>query len=192
MKTVRKEVEPIEEGFIPFNEYPRPQLKRDSFFNLNGKWLLNGNEILVPFPPESKKSGYTEKVKSKLEYVKEFTLPQDFEKSLFEDNSKNRLILHFGAVDQIVSVCVDGFFVGTHTGGYLPFSFDVTDYLSANPIHEIRLQVKDTLSHIYPYGKQKKNRGGMWYTPVSGIWQTVWMEVVPEIYVSKIRIDPDM
>ncbi len=192
MKTVRKDFTPIDDSIIPFKEYPRPQLKRDSFFNLNGKWLLNGNEILVPFPPESKKSGYTEKVKSKLEYVKEFTLPQDFEKSLFDDNSKNRLILHFGAVDQIVSVCVDGFFVGTHTGGYLPFSFDVTDYLSANTIHEIRLQVKDTLSHKYPYGKQRKNRGGMWYTPVSGIWQTVWMEVVPEIYVSKMRIEPDM
>ena len=175
----------------PFQEYPRPQLKRDSYFNLNGKWILNGREILVPFPPQSKASSYEGKIGSRLEYVKDFTLPTDFENCITSDEKK-RLIIHFGAVDQIATLSIDGSFVGSHEGGYLPFSFDITDYLSKNQIHQIRLEVNDTLSHIYPYGKQRKNRGGMWYTPVSGIWQTVWMEVVPEIYVSKIKIEPDM
>lgn len=174
----------------PFQEYPRPQLKRDSYFNLNGKWILNGEEILVPFPPESEASGFQGKIGSNLEYVKAFALPEDFETALKSDDSQNRLILHFGAVDQVATLSVDGSFVGSHHGGYLPFSFDITDYLSGNNVHEIRLQVKDTLSHKYPYGKQRKNRGGMWYTPVSGIWQTVWMEIVPEIYVSKLKLLP--
>ena len=175
-----------------FAEYPRPQLKRDSYFNLNGNWILNGNDILVPFPPESKAACYEGKIGKNLEYVKEFSLPEDFEKSLASTECKNRLILHFGAVDQVAYLSVDGNFVGSHTGGYLPFSFDITDYLSKNSLHEIRLDVKDSLNHKYPYGKQKKNRGGMWYTPVSGIWQSVWMEIVPEIYISKLKILPDM
>lgn len=172
----------------PFQEYPRPQLKRDSYFNLNGTWILNGKEIIVPFPPQSKASGYKEKALKKLEYIKEFTLPLDFEKSLNTKQTENRLILHFGAVDQIAYLSVDGNFVGNHIGGYLPFSFDITDYLSNNKIHQIALEVTDDLNHKYPYGKQKKHPGGMWYTPVSGIWQTVWMEIVPEIYVSKVKI----
>ena len=174
----------------PFQEYPRPQLKRDSYFNLNGKWILNGEEILVPFPPESEASGFQGKIGSNFEYVKAFALPEEFKTALTSENTQNRLILHFGAVDQVATLSVDGSFVGSHHGGYLPFSFDITDYLSENNVHEIRLQVKDTLSHKYPYGKQRKNRGGMWYTPVSGIWQTVWMEIVPEIYVSKLKLLP--
>lgn len=175
-----------------FTEYPRPQLKRKSYFNLNGKWILNGEEIIVPFPPQSKISGYKRKVGKHLEYVKKFVLPKDFEEALFSKENKNRIILHFGAVDQIAQLSVDGNFVGTHFGGYLPFSFDITDYLSKNLNHEIRMEVKDSLNHKYPYGKQKKKSGGMWYTPVSGIWQTVWMEVVPETYISKIKINPNM
>lgn len=141
-----------------FAEYPRPQLKRDSYLNLNGNWILNGNDILVPFPPESKAACYEGKIEKNLEYVKEFSLPEDFEKSLASNECKNRLILHFGAVDQVAYLSVDGNFVGSHTGGYLPFSFDITDYLSKNSLHEIRLDVKDSLNHKYPYGKQKKNR----------------------------------
>ena len=89
-------------------------------------------------------------------------------------------------------VFVNDIFVGSHLGGYLPFSFDITDYLeNYSEKQKITLVAEDNLNHFFPYGKQKKNRGGMWYTPVSGIWQTVWMEIVPEIYISKIKILPD-
>ena len=80
---------------IPFSEYPRPQMKRDSFFNLNGTWKLNGKDILVPFPPESKASNFNGKISSDLEYTKEFILPDDFITQLFQNNSKNHLLLHF-------------------------------------------------------------------------------------------------
>ena len=177
---------------IPFSEYPRPQMKRDSFFNLNGTWKLNGKDILVPFPPESQASNFNGKINSDLEYTKEFVLPDDFRNQLFQNKSKKRLLLHFGAVDQIATIFVNDVFVGTHHGGYLPFYFDITDYLTENSAKQtIKVIAKDTLNHLFPYGKQKKNRGGMWYTPVSGIWQTVWMEIVPEIYISKLKIVPD-
>ena len=177
---------------IPFSEYPRPQMKRDSFFNLNGTWKLNDKDILVPFPPESQASNFNGKISSDLEYTKEFVLPDDFRNQLFQNNSKKRLLLHFGAVDQIATIFVNNVFVGTHHGGYLPFYFDITDYLTENSAKQtIKVIAKDTLNHLFPYGKQKKNRGGMWYTPVSGIWQTVWMEIVPEIYISKLKIVPD-
>ena len=182
----------MQEKSSVFTEYPRPQLRRDSFFNLNGKWLANESEIIVPFPPESPASEYNGKLCATYEYKKEFELPDDFVAALKNQNQKNRVILHFGAVDQKATVFVNDIFVGSHLGGYLPFSFDITDYLeNYSEKQKITLVAEDNLNHFFPYGKQKKNRGGMWYTPVSGIWQTVWMEIVPEIYISKIKILPD-
>ncbi len=178
----------------PWSVYPRPQLKRDSFFSLNGKWDFKivtnldttpyfEGEILVPFPPESKLSGVEKRIpdNATLIYKRSFTLPRDFK--------SERVILHFGAVDQIASVFINEKEVGTHTGGYIPFSFDITDLLLDGE-NEITVRAIDELSKTYTYGKQRKNRGGMWYTPVSGIWQTVWIESVPKNYVESIKIDP--
>ncbi len=165
-------------------EYPRPQMKRDSFFPLDGKWeLLAENEtfeILVPFCPESILSGVNRIFSDRLLcYKKSFTLPEGF--------NKGRVIIHFGAVDQKCTLFINGSEVGEHIGGYDAFSFDITDYLEN--INEINLFVTDESDIKLPYGKQKKKRGGMWYTGVSGIWQSVWLESVPENYIKKIKID---
>ena len=165
--------------------YPRPQLKRDSFFSLNGKWEIETDkgkeDILVPFPPESVLSGVGRIIDEnpKYTYKKSFTLPDGF--------VKDRVILHFGAVDQVCEIKLNGKLVGAHIGGYDAFSFDITDALEAE--NTLEVYVEDNLdSHILPYGKQKNNRGGMWYTPVSGIWQTVWVESVPKKYISALDI----
>jgi len=174
---------------IPWNVYPRPQMKRDSFLCLNGEWevAVNGEApraIRIPFCPESLLSGLCIPPSDvvTMDYRKAFALPEDF--------SKRRVLLHFGAVDQIATVSLNGCSIGSHTGGYEAFSFDVTDYLQDN--NELIVEVSDELkSHTLPYGKQRADRGGMWYTPVSGIWQTVWLESVPETYVKSLRIDTD-
>ena len=174
---------------IPWDVYPRPQMKRDSFLCLNGEWevTVNGEApraIRIPFCPESLLSGLCIPPSDvvTMDYRKTFTLPEDF--------SKRRVLLHFGAVDQIATVSLNGCSIGSHTGGYEAFSFDVTDYLQDN--NELIVEVSDELkSHTLPYGKQRADRGGMWYTPVSGIWQTVWLESVPETYVESLRIDTD-
>lgn len=177
---------------IPHNFYPRPALKRDSFFCLNGKWSFEAQagkemprqferEILVPFCPESLLSGINETFPESyyLFYKKKFSLPEGF--------IKDRVILHFGAVDQIADVFLNGEFLGRHVGGYEPFSFDITENLLQN--NTLVVRVRDHLSdHILPYGKQKRKRGGMWYTQTSGIWQTVWIESTPEAYVKSIDI----
>ena len=95
-----------------------------------------------------------------------------------------------GAVDQVAEVFLNGCLLGKHEGGYLPFTFDVTEYISEET-NRIDVKVKDTLSARYPYGKQRRARGGMWYTPVSGIWQSVWMECVPWVYISGLKIETD-
>ena len=175
---------------IPWDTYPRPQMKRDSFLCLNGEWKLsvasmNGIEnqpILVPFCPESILSGVGMEPQGSvtLIYRKSFTLPDGF--------NKGRILLHFGAVDQIATVSLNGHPVGKHTGGYEAFSFDITDFLQSE--NHLTVEVSDELiTHTLPYGKQRVDRGGMWYTPVSGIWQTVWLESVPETYVRTLRID---
>ena len=177
-------------SIIPWNTYPRPQMKRDSFFCLNGEWKLsvasmNGMEdkpILVPFCPESLLSGVgiPPANVTVMSYCKTFTLPEGFD--------QGRVLLHFGAVDQCAKIYLNGQLVGSHVGGYEAFSFDVTDYLENENLLEV--ECEDMLfNHILPYGKQRKKRGGMWYTPVSGIWQTVWLESVPETYVRSLRID---
>ncbi len=166
--------------------YPRPQLRRDSFFPLDQGWTLNGRPIRVPWPPQASLSGWTGEVGDVLRYKTAFTLPEGFAAPGF------RVLLHFGAVDQVAEAWVNGKSVVRHEGGYLPFSADITAALLPG---ENRLEVKavDTLSRDYPYGKQHKRPHGMWYTPVSGIWQPVWLEAVPERgAVSALRITPDL
>ena len=167
-------------GDVPFSKYPRPQLKRDSFFNLNGKWDCG---VMVPFPQSLRERDSRGNPENDT-YFTTFTLPDNF--------IKDRVILNFGAVDQIATVFIDGKKVGENEGGYTPFSFDITDFLAAENPHKIQVDVVDTLDHKYPYGKQKKNRGGMWYTPVSGIWQTVWIESVPANFIRGLKITPDL
>ena len=101
-----------------------------------------------------------------------------------------KIILHFGAVDQIAEVYINKVFVGKHVGGYLPFSFDITKHLYLDKPNLICVIVTDNLDKTLPYGKQRKNRGGMWYTPISGIWQTVWLESVPQNFISEIKLTP--
>ena len=174
-------------GFTPWNIYPRPRLKRDSFFCLNGEWDFSvaGSEekILVPFVPESVLSGIGKAMPKgeKLCYKKSFSLPHDFIKS--------RTILHFGAVDQIAEVYLNGAFLGIHVGGYSGFSFDITDHLKEE--NTLEVFVTDLLDGILPYGKQCEKRGGMWYTPTSGIWQTVWLESLPERYITDVKVASD-
>ena len=176
----------------PWQDYPRPSLKRDSYLNLNGKWELSVRrgvvelplgEVLVPFPVESRLSGICRELKEDeiLIYNRSFTLPDGFLKS--------RLLLHFGAVDQYCKVYVNGKLIGEHEGGYIPFSFDITEQL-CNGENVLKVEVSDPLNTELAYGKQTKKRGGMWYTPVSGIWQTVWMESVCDSYIENIRITP--
>ena len=179
---------------MPWNIYPRPHLRRDSFFSLNGEWDIkiceNGTnkieKITVPFVPESVLSGIGRRIapKSVLYYKKEFSLPKDFVPENY------RVILHFGAVDQIANVSLNSHFLGEHRGGYDAFSFDVTEYLS--DVNTLEIEVHDELENgILPYGKQCEKRGGMWYTPISGIWQTVWLEAVPKSYIKDIKIVTD-
>ena len=173
-----------------WDAYPRPQMRREKWLSLNGKWQLNGREILVPFPPQALLSGYRGRVGTKLEYARSFTLPEGFRSG---KEKGGRILLHFGAVDQVAEVFLNGRFVGRHEGGYLPFWFDVTEYLADSEKGENLLCVKaeDTLSALYPYGKQRKARGGMWYTPVSGIWQSVWLEPVPDSYIERLDVAAD-
>jgi len=177
---------------IPWNVYPRPQLKRNSFLCLNGLWDFQVTQskeipkefkekILVPFPVESALSGIQRTVEKndRLFYRRTFTLPRRF--------MRDRLLLRFGAIDRFAKVYFNGEEMGVHNCGYTPFYVDLTESLRKGE-NEIIVEVRDDLSPNYPYGKQKKKRGGMWYTPVSGIWQTVWLESVPENYIENIRI----
>lgn len=166
---------------VPLSEYPRPQLKRDSYICLNGKW---NDGVLVPFPLESAMAGRKKEFNGKYRYHRYFTIPSTF--------IKDKVILHFGAVDQIAKVYIDNNLVTTHEGGYLPFEVDITKFVKANKQQTLAVEIQDELSHMYPYGKQKKHPGGMWYTPVSGIWQTVWIESVSVDYISHLEITPSL
>lgn len=177
-----------------WNEYPRPQFKRDSYLCLNGEWDLyvkdatsttSLGKINVPFTPETRLSGINREKKDGETYI--------YRKKLAFDDGfmKGRVLLHFGAVDQICSVFINNKHVGDHVGGYLPFSFDITDYIVAGE-NLITVQVIDELNKELAYGKQRKDRGGMWYTPTSGIWQTVWCESVPKNYIKGIRVTPNL
>lgn len=166
--------------------YPRPQFRRDSFFPLDGAWTLDGRQIAVPFPPQSALSGWTGELGTAMRYETVFTLPQGFAAP------GERVLLLFGAVDQCCEAFVNDVPVGSHEGGYLPFSFDVTDALKEGE-NALRLDVTDPLSRKYPYGKQHKRPHEMWYTQVSGIWQPVWLEAVPEEgRITALRLTPDL
>ena len=162
--------------------YPRPQMRRDGFKIINGVWKLNGKNIRIPFAPQSGLSGYEEKVGDCMTYEMQFEIPEDF--------TKPGILLHFGAVDQEAKVYVNDVFVGEHKGGYLPFYFHIEDVVKREESNTLRVEVVDRLGTKYPYGKQCKKRGGMWYTEVSGIWQTVWMENVPKSYIERLKITP--
>ena len=172
----------------PWNVYPRPHMRRESFFCLNGKWELSvgeepssWEEITVPFVPESVLSGIGRRLPdgAPLHYRKRFSLPEALRDS--------RVLLHFDAVDSCAMVFLNGARLGGHCGGYERFTFDVTEQLREENL--LTLRVTDALDGIFPYGKQKKKRGGMWYTPVSGIWQSVWMEAVPAAYIDALHVD---
>ena len=177
----------------PHAYHPTPQLKRPGYLCLNGEWdfLISKSDnagdltekILVPFPPESKLSGIEKAVlpDDLMHYRRCFSIPEDF--------AGKRVFLHFGAVDQTCTVYLNGKLLGENKGGYLPFSFDITDAI-VDSENEVYVIARDGLDHKYPYGKQKYKRGGMWYTPVSGIWQTVWLEARPENHVEDIKITP--
>jgi len=172
----------------PWDAYPRPQMKRESYVNLNGLWDFAvgrdvlpeqyDRQILVPFCPESLLSGLHMDVEpgSWLYYRKRVTLPE------------GKWLLHIGAADQIARVYGNGVLLGEHTGGYHAFTVEL-------PAGETELVIgvfDDLRSNVLPYGKQTLRRGGMWYTPVSGIWQTVWLEQVPEQYMEKLEIQTDL
>lgn len=180
----------------PLPEYPRPQLRRNSYLNLNGIWeyaitktaekpaAMQG-EIVVPFSPETPLSwvGHILQPDEYLWYRRSVTLPEGFFRG-------GRLLLHFGAVDQCCTVWVNGQEAGSHTGGYLPFALDVTELIEGDAF-TLELRVTDpTDTGSLSRGKQRLKNTGIWYTPQSGIWQTVWMECVPENYLRSLRITP--
>lgn len=181
----------------PLPEYPRPQFVRDSYLSLNGAWkiIINNNSgipsriadtIIVPFSPETSVSLIDRKVEPDeyLHYKKVFVLPQGF--------NKGRVFVNFGAVDQIADVYCNKKLVGSHTGGYTPFKFEITDYIKEDEGNELIVIVRDySDTKFYSRGKQKLNSGGIWYTAQSGIWQSVWLESTPVNYLDSVRITPD-
>ena len=180
-------------------EYPRPQMVRTGWTNLNGLWEYSilpkdqqaipanaQGSILVPFAVESALSGVGKTVgkDSILWYKKTVTLP---------DPKNKNILLHFGAVDWQCTVFVNGKEVGSHQGGYDPFSIDITQALKKGAKQEISVRVWDPSDDgPQPRGKQIKNPHGIWYTPVTGIWQTVWVEAVPKTYIAQTKQTPDV
>ena len=181
----------LDDRRTPWTTYPRPQMRRNSYVNLNGQWEFAVGETLptvfdkaitVPFCPESQLSGIKEHFPEGigLYYRRTFTLPEGFH--------QGRVLLHIGAADQVADIYVNHKPIGSHRGGYESFSFDITDALKEE--NELIIICRDDLrDKSFPYGKQVMKRGGMWYTPVSGLWQTVWLESVPETYIQKLAIE---
>ncbi|MEZ4957264.1 MAG: PA14 domain-containing protein [Saprospiraceae bacterium] len=180
-------------------EYPRPQMTRSEWINLNGEWNFtltdrtNENvdwqgKILVPYPVESLLSGVQQKVKPNhlMAYQRTISIPRNWQ--------GQRILLHFGAVDYQTQVFLNGKKIGEHTGGYDPFSFDLTNYLNLSTDEQIlTVQVTDpTDTGGQPIGKQRLDPSGIWYTATSGIWQTVWLEPVANTYISSFRVEPDI
>ncbi|HEX3797747.1 MAG TPA: glycoside hydrolase family 2 TIM barrel-domain containing protein [Verrucomicrobiae bacterium] len=177
-------------------EYPRPQLVRPEWLNLNGLWNYaitpdsmsrmpeTNGQILVPFPVESALSGVMKKFDehSVLWYRRTFTLPKAWE--------EQRVRLHFGAVDWECRVMVNDQEIGRHRGGYDAFTFDITDALKWNDAEEISIAVTDPTEGDQPHGKQSRKPEGIFYTASSGIWQTVWLEPVPEICIDQLQLTP--
>ena len=180
-------------------EYPRPIMERSDWKNLNGLWdyaIINKGEqipaafdgkILVPFAVESSLSGVGKRINEKQEliYQRSFEVPSAWR--------GKQVLLHFGAVDWKTDVWVNDVKVGSHTGGFTPFSFDVTAALSAKGSNRLVVKVWDpTDKGPQPRGKQVSRPEGIWYTPVSGIWQTVWLEPVAAKHIGNLRITPDI
>ena len=186
----------------PLAEYPRPQFKRNSYVSLNGVWdyaikksaeVFDGvvenavydGKILVPYSPESELSGVEKQLQKDetLFYRRAFILPENFH--------HGRILINFGAVDQVCKVYVNGVSVGGHEGGYLPFTLDITSAIKDGENRLVVAVQDDAESEIYGRGKQKYDRGGIWYTATSGIWQSVWLESVPTSYIKSIRLTPN-
>ncbi len=180
-------------------EYPRPLIERAEWKNLNGLWEYAitdlgqsvperyDGQILVPFPVESSLSGVKKEVgeTKNLWYYREFTVPPDW--------SGRNIILHFGAVDWETDVWVNDIKIGTHRGGYTPFCFDITPFLNPSGQQSLTVKVWDpTDQGPQPRGKQVKNPGSIWYTSVTGIWQTVWLEPVAPAHISHLKTVPDI
>ncbi|WP_285009126.1 glycoside hydrolase family 2 protein [Pedobacter faecalis] len=186
----------ISDDRLPLKEHPNPQFKRSGWGNLNGLWEYaiieknsskdQGGKILVPYPIESFMSGVGQKLSptQTLCYKKKFNKPTT--------NKGKRILLHFGAVDCEATVVLNGLDIGTHSGGYTEFSFDITDELKQGQ-NELVVKVQDLSdSGLNPHGKQTLDPKNIYYTSSSGIWQTVWLEVVPEKFISGLTITPDI
>tara|TARA_R110002050_G_scaffold188756_9_gene323415 strand:+ start:285 stop:2624 length:2340 start_codon:yes stop_codon:yes gene_type:complete len=183
----------------PWNEYPRPQLKRDNWINLNGHWdyaitpIQNtlpskyDGKILVPFAVESELSG----VKKMIDENKNLWYKKNF--NVEKLNPNEHIHLNFGAVDWQAEVYINKKFVGVHKGGFTSFSFDITEYLNENDGNEIIVKVWDpTDKGTQPRGKQTQTPGGIWYTPVTGIWQTAWLEKTNSNFITQLKSTPDI
>lgn len=184
----------------PWPEYPRPQMVRENWLNLNGLWdyaiLPKENsepskwdgKILVPYPVESALSGVKKRINpdQKLWYHTTFRIPKEWQET-------QKIILHFEAVDWETAIYINGKNAGIHKGGYDPFNIDITPFLKNKGKQNLVLSVWDpTDAGFQPRGKQVRNPKGIWYTPVTGIWQTVWLEPVNSQYIDNYKLVPDI
>ena len=186
-----------EVGEIPHSEHPCPQRKRESWLCLNGEWLIekqnkNGEilyqgEILVPFSPETPLSRVSEKFVLNEDETLVYTRGFYMEETLLQGTA----VLQFGAVDSECEVYLNGVKVGEHKGGFTPFGLDISEAIKSGE-NQIKIVCKDlALINGGARGKQSKNRGGIWYTPQSGIWQTVWIETMPKNHIKNLKILPN-
>jgi len=183
----------------PLPEYPRPILERDEWQNLNGLWdyailpkghslpdAFNG-KILVPFAVESSLSGVQKPVgaENELWYARSFSIPASWK--------GKHILLNFGAIDWKCDIWINSIRIGSHQGGYIPFTFDITAYLSKETQQTLMVRVWDPTNAGYqPRGKQVNDPRGIWYTAVTGIWQTVWLEPVGENHIISVKSIPDI
>ncbi|MBE6586952.1 MAG: glycoside hydrolase family 2 [Ruminococcaceae bacterium] len=180
-------------GGAGWEEYPRPQMKRESYLSLCGEWELfsrtdGGEEYLgkikVPFVPESRLSNIGRKKERDEKYIYKKTF------KLNGEIGSSQALLHFGAADQTARVWLNGTELSEHVGGYLPFSYEVGELLQRE--NTLTVEITDTLDRELAYGKQREKRGGMWYTPISGIWQPVWLEGVAKDYIKSVKLTPTL